>query len=176
MKCRKCGAELHPEQKVCIQCGEVTPAGGKFDVEEDRTWRPTLRQLQIVAVLVGIVILVLVLYKILYVVPPETVAKNWFETMLSRHYAVADDYVTSEFMQDLNSRMMDLRALAEMWLDDITSNNASYQFSAPTFNSPTNPHTARITVTIQSPDGQIVRQILMDLVRKGRRWKIDRVL
>lgn len=176
MKCRKCGAELHPEQKVCIQCGEVTPAGGKFDVEEERVWRPSARQLQIAGVLFALLILGFVLYKVFHVVPPEVVAKKWFETMLSRAYATADDYVTSTFEQDLSSRMMDMRALAETWIEDITANNASYSFSAPAFDNISNPHKARITITIQSPDGQIVRQILLDMVKNGRRWKVDRAL
>ncbi|MDH7601545.1 MAG: zinc ribbon domain-containing protein [Armatimonadota bacterium] len=176
MNCRKCGAELHPEQKVCIQCGEVTAAGGKFDVEEERAWRPTPRQLQAAGGLAALLILIFVFYKALHVVPPDVVAKNWFEAMLSRSYAAADDHVTTSFQQDLSARMMDMRALAETWIEDITANNAKYTFSPPEFDNSASPRKARIMITIQSPDGQIVRQVLLDMIKIGRRWKIDRAL
>lgn len=174
MRCRKCGAELHPEQKVCIQCGEVTPAGGKFDVEEERVWRPSPLQIKIAGGIVGLLILIYILYRLLHVVPPEVVAREWFEDMISRSYAAADNFITPSFEQHLSSRMMDLRALSEIWIEDIIGNKASYEFSAPALDNPANPRKARITITIKSPDGQILRQVLVDMRRVGRRWMIDR--
>lgn len=174
MRCRKCGAELHPEQRACIQCGELTPAGGKFDVEKERVWRPSPMQIKIAGGVLGLVILIYILYRVLHVVPPEVVAGEWFEDMLSRSYAAADKCITPKFEQYLSSRMMDLRALSDMWIEDIASNEASYEVGAPTFDNPGNPRTARITIIIKSPDDQILRQVLMDMRRIGRRWMIDR--
>ncbi|MCX8052417.1 MAG: hypothetical protein N3B12_01300 [Armatimonadetes bacterium] len=174
MNCRRCGAELHPEQKVCIQCGERTAAGGKFDVEEETHWRPSARQIQIVGAIVAVVILALILYKALHVVPPETVARNWFDAMLSRNFSKARTCITPKFDQDLTSKMMDMRALADMWLDDTNSYSASPRFGPPSYDRPNDPRRARIKIELRSPTGEIIREITLEMSRIGRAWKIDK--
>ncbi|MGB9619471.1 MAG: zinc ribbon domain-containing protein [Armatimonadota bacterium] len=176
MNCRKCGAELHPDQKVCIQCGERTAAGGKFDVEEERHWRPSPRLMQAVGAAVALLILILILYRALHVVPPEVVAEDWFNAMLSRNFSRARTMITPAFDQDLSARMMDMRALAEMWIEDINSYNATPRVSAPDYDKPTDPRRAIITITLQSNSGETARQIRLTLVRVGRVWKIAQAL
>ena len=176
MNCRKCGAELHPEQKVCIQCGERTAAGGKFDVEEEQHWRPSPTQVRIAGGAVALLLLVLILYNALHVVPPEVVAKDWFDAMLARSFARARTYVTPRFDEDLTARMMDMRALSDMWIEEVTSNRATYHVGPPVFDRPDDPRRAQITIRLQSPAGEVVREIRVEMVKVGRAWKVDQAM
>ena len=176
MNCRKCGAELHPEQKVCIQCGERTAAGGKFDVEEEQHWRPSPKQIRIVAGVAAVLLIVLLLYKVLHVTPPEVVAKEWFDAMLSRQFNVASRYVTPGYEQDLATRMMDPRSLADTYVEEVTTNRATYEISPPVFDSPSRPRRAAITITTKATGGQIVRQIQVQMAKVGRAWRVDQVM
>jgi len=176
VKCRKCGAELHPEQKVCIQCGERTAAGGKFDVEEERAWRPSARMVQIAGGVLVLLIVVLILYRALHVVPPEVVAEDWFDAMLSRNFSKARTCVTPKFDEDLSARMMDMRALAEMWIMEINDTGATPQVGAPVYDGTTNPRRAWVTITLRSQTGETAREIKLTMAKVGRRWKVDQAL
>ena len=176
MNCRKCGAELHPDQKVCIQCGERTAAGGKFDVEEEQRWRPSQKQIYVCAGVVAFLLLVLMLYKALHVVPPEVVAKDWFDAMLQRRFTAARSYVTPEFEQDLSARMMDMRALADTWIEEVSNNRATYQVGPPALDRPTNPRRADLTITMKYPGGQLAREIKVEMAKVGRAWKVDQAM
>ena len=176
MNCRKCGAELHPDQKVCIHCGERTAAGGKFDVDEEQHWRPTPKQMYIAGGIVALLLVIFLAHKVLYVTPPEQVAGKWFDAMVHRELSIARNYVTPRVEQELSTRMMDLRALADDYCSDITSNNGTYTVSPPAFDSPTTPKRADITITVNYAGGNGGREVRVQMAKVGRAWRIDRVM
>lgn len=172
LKCRKCGAELHPDQKACIACGETTSAGGKFDVEEEQHWRPTDIQIKIAAGVVGLILLILILHKLLYVQPVDEVAKEWFDAMVQRQLAVAKRLSASELEQNLSSQSLDLRGLSDLYVADITGSGGTYTFGQAQFDNPTRPKMADIEVPVKGPTGELLRVVKLHLIKVGRAWRV----
>lgn len=172
LKCRKCGAELHPDQKVCIVCGETTSAGGKFDVEEEQHWRPTALQVKIAAGVVGAILLIFILHKLLYVKPVDEVAKEWFDAVVQRQLAVAKRLSAPELEQNLATQSLDLRGLSDLYVTDITGSGGTYTFGQAQFDNPTRPKTADIEVLVKGPTGELLRIVKLHLVKIGRAWKV----
>jgi len=175
LKCRKCGAELHPEQRVCIECGERTAAGGKFYVEEEQHWWPSRKMIQIAVGAVGAVLLILILYSVLHVVPPDAVARNWFDAMVQRRVVDARAYVTPKFEQDLSTRMMDLAVLADEYLTEVVNNKATYDVGKPVYDRPDNPASAQVTIRIRYVGGGPGRDVVVQMAKVGRAWRINGV-
>lgn len=173
LKCRKCDAELHPQQKVCPECGTPTPAGGGFYVEEERKWRPTPRMIRIAAGAAALLLIVVIGYRVLHVVPADIVAKEWFGAMVGRQIAKARGYVTPRLEQELSGRMMDLRALADEYYTEVVNNQATYAVGTP---QSTGPKTASILIDVSYPGGEGGREVRLEMVKQGRRWMVDRIL
>jgi len=175
LKCRKCGAELAEGQRACLECGEATAAGGKFDYGEQKRFELTRNHILIVAGLVLLVIIVLVA-RGLRTIPPEQVAGEWFDAMLDRQMAVAHDYSTPTLEKELQSRMMDLRAVAEEYRIEVKDNRASFQVSEPVFDDPAKPRRAELTIRVTYPSGTVGREVQLQMVKVGRQWRVNRIL
>ena len=172
-KCRKCSMEMPARQKVCPRCGEITPAGGKFDVEEVERWRPSAKQMKIGGAAAAVVVLVWVLYAALHVVPPEVVADKWFGAMSSRSVLIAREHVTSGFEDALAVRMMSLQALSDEYNVETNTNRATYRVGKPFFRDSRH---AEVSVSLTYPDKSPGPEYKIQMVKIGRKWMVDQVL
>jgi hypothetical protein len=172
-QCRKCQAELDPKQKVCPRCGERTPAGGKFDVEEEQHWRPSPKAIKITAAVVVAIVLALVLYHSLHVVPPDIVAKQWFEAMVSRSLGTGGKLITPAFKDKLAAKMSNLTALADEMYTYVYTNSGTYRVGQPVYHGQSR---AEVTVFLTYPDNTPGPQIRIQMVKVGRRWMVDDVI
>lgn len=173
MNCRKCGAQLHPEQKVCIQCGAPTPAGGGFDVEEEQPWRPSRNMIYAAAGVLAVIIIVLVA-RSFRTVPAEVVAKEWFDAMAQRQIGKAERMVTRKFLDELASQNMNLLAIADEIYTRVNQDMATPSFGKPVYDVEDAPTTAEVTITLKPPQGPPSDTHLM-LVKVGRQWRVDSI-
>ena len=168
--CKKCGAELHENQKVCIRCGEVTEAGGKFEYGDNRIL-PDLSKLPMTKIyyglgaLVFIIILICVLCS-LRVTPPEKVCEEWFTCMYSQNTKGAEKLMTDEYVEE---KKLD----ASMTTDSmefhtaVTEEGNSYtieKYEAP------DKDTVSYVIGIAQNGEKIVT-----LKKVGRKWKVCEV-
>ncbi len=167
MKCVKCGAQLRDNQKVCIQCGTRTAAGGNFQVEQKEAWKPSLN-VKVAAAGAALLIILLIVTACLKIVPPETVAKQWFDSMVSRNYSKAANFHSQQFIAEMEQTMFDTRAKSDMIIDRLGGVQTPYTFSAPTT---TAPGQASVLVKFTSDDGQ-PGTITISLGKFGRKWLI----
>ena len=173
MKCTKCGAELHPDQKVCIECGARTVAGGGFDYGEEHKWQPSPKMIKIAAGAVAFVLLVFVAYKLLHVVPPETVAREWFDAMLQGQTKAAQRYITPKVEQDLQGRMTSLHDLSMEYRSD--ESQGTYTATPPVYSDANGTTVAEVTFSITFSSGQGGRDVRVQMVKVGRAWKINQI-
>jgi len=167
VKCVKCGAELRDEQKVCIQCGMRTAAGGHFHIEEKEAWKPS-RNVKCAAAGVVALLIIAVVAMSFRIVPPEVVTKQWFDSMISRDYSKAEQYHSQQFMDYMQQNMRDTRAISDELIDRLGGFQTPYTIGAPTF---TAPDQATVPVTFTSPDGG-PGTITVTLAKFGRKWLV----
>jgi len=167
LTCRKCGMELHEDQKVCIQCGARTIRGDGFDYTVQK-WRPSRRMI-IAAGVVLFALLVLMVANALRITPPGEVARKWFEGMYGRDVPVAKRMVTPNYVKFHEDRGMDLRSLSDEWSGEVIGSLAKPSYGKAVMNRGKN---ATVLITLTYPDGN-VRVVTIDLVRNGRRWMVD---
>ena len=173
MNCVKCGAELHPEQKVCIKCGTRTLAGGNFSVAEKDPWKPT-RNMKYAAAGAALLLIVVLIVSSLKVIGPEIITKEWFDAMVGRAYNKAEQYHSPEFTSKMQSGISDTRAISDYLYDDVVNNQAQYTVGEPTYDVPAAPTRANVMVTLKFADGH-ANETQIDLIKSGRRWLIDNV-
>lgn len=173
MNCVKCGAELRSDQKVCIVCGTRTVAGGNFDVEEKQAWKPT-RSMIYAAAGVALVLIIALVAMCLKTVPPDVVTKEWFDAMSQRECRKAEQLNSPEFVSKMQAGTSDTAALSDYLFDEVNGKQGKYAVGAPTYDIPSAPTRAQLTVTISYPEGP-PRMIPVDLVKSGRRWLIANV-
>jgi len=170
VNCVKCGAELHEDQKVCIQCGTRTAAGGHFHVEEKQAWRPSKNA--IYGAIGGALLLIIVIVAMsLRIVPPQTVAQQWFDSMVSRNYSKASRYHSEQFKHEMQTTMSDTQTKSEMIIDRLGGVQTAYTFGAP---STVSPGQVSVPVTFTGSDGQ-PGTITILLGQFGRKWLITGV-
>lgn len=169
MNCVKCGAELRDDQKVCIQCGTRTAAGGHFHIEEKERWKPT-RTTIYAAAGVALVLIIVLIVNGLRVVPPEVIAKEWFDAMVQREYNKAERYHSRPFAEKMQDGIDDTRAISDDLLGKAGSNP---QITVSKFPSQS-PAQATVMITYKSPDGEL-GQVFIYLAKQGRRWLITNV-
>ncbi len=175
LKCKKCGAELADGQRACLECGETTVAGGKFDYGEEKRFELTRNHVYAAAGIVLLVIIILIA-RGLRTVPPEQVADEWFDAMLQRQIARAQDYSTPNLEQELRQRSMDLRAVAEEYCVEVADNQATYQVTQPVFDNPTTPKSAQVTIRLTYKGGSPGSEVQLQMIRVGRQWRVNRIV
>ena len=175
LKCKKCGAELADGQRACIECGETTVAGGKFDYGETRQIKLTRKHKYAIAGAILLVIIVLIA-RGLRTVPPDKVAGEWFEAMVQRQVGRAQEYVTPKLEQDLQSRMMDLRAMSDEFYTEINDYRATYEVSPPAINDNAKPPTADVTIAIKYPGEGDPKNVRLQMVKVGRQWRVNKII
>lgn len=174
LECRKCGMELHPDQKVCIRCGERTPRGGGFDYGDNKEpWRPSPKVLY-TAGGVALLLLIVILVNALQVTPPEQVAQEWFDAVANRKVRVAENYVTDACNEELAGRFLDLRAVSDSLYEYIGDNSATWQVGKPKLNSAKKPTKATVIITMKSANGDM--PIELQMVKVGRKWMVDKII
>ena len=175
MNCTKCGAELHPDQKVCIQCGTRTAAGGQFEVEQPKEpWRPTKNM--IIGAGAAVVLLIIILVVLSQcTTPPEAVADEWFSAMSQRSMRKARHYLTPELQQRLGGGGGELMAMADEYYTAVLHEDATYTVGKPTYNAPKKPTRANVVIVISYPGGT-TGQVEIQLTKVGRRWLISQIV
>ena len=172
MQCRKCGAELHHEERVCARCGTRTPKGGGFYVEEEQKWRPSPLAIKIAAGVVALLLIVLIGHKLLHVTPPELVAEEWFSSLAGRRIGSAEALTSKACMADLTTRMQDLRSLSDDYYTEVVNNQAKYKLSAPAYRDPDH---VDISITLSYPGGDPKKVVSIAMVKYGRQWLVRSV-
>lgn len=173
MNCQKCGAELHPEQKVCLECGARTAAGGAFYVDEKQPWRPS-RNMIICAAAVVFLLIVVGIVSSLRTVPPEVVARQWFDALVQRQVRKAADMTTPQMQQTLAARNEDMRAISDEYHSAIVNDAAQWSIREPLLEPKNNPTRASVTIVLKYPDGHVA-EVIVQVVKVGRCWRIDGV-
>ncbi|MHB9036139.1 MAG: hypothetical protein ACYC64_05695 [Armatimonadota bacterium] len=174
MKCKKCGAELHEDQKVCLACGIRTERGDNYSFGEKEPWRPT-RNMYIGAAAALVLIIVVMILNSMRTVPPEVVAEEWFGAMSQRKVKVARSLSTPQLEEALISRGMDLMALSEEYYSEIADYNASFQVSKPQ-PAETTPNALAVNISITCNSGEPTRGHCVEMVKVGRQWRVDKVM
>lgn len=170
VQCRKCGEDLDPKQKVCPKCGERTAAGFKFDVEEEKHWRPSPTLVKIVVTAAVVLVTSSVLYNMLHVVPPENVANEWFSAMSSRSIGTSRELTTRGFEARLESKMSNLVALSDEYNLETYTNRATFRVGKPVYQDPSH---AQVTVFLTYPGNTPGPEVKVQLVKRGRKWMVD---
>ena len=147
-----------------------TAAGGHFHIEEEEAWKPS-QNVKYAAVGAALVLIIAILAMCLRVAPPETVAKRWFDSMISRNYAKAEQFHSRQFTEYMQQSMRDTRAVSDELIDRLGSFQTPYTAGAPTIVAPGQ---ATVAVTFTSPDGQ-PSTITVSLAQTGRKWLITSV-
>ncbi|MCE5314324.1 MAG: zinc ribbon domain-containing protein [Armatimonadota bacterium] len=173
MKCKKCGAELHEDQKVCIACGLRTERGDNYSFGEKGPWRPT-KNMYIGAAAVVVVIIVALILNSMRTVAPEVIADQWFTAMTQRQLKVARNLSTPQLEENLTSRGMDLMALSEEYYGDVTDNAGSFKIGKPQASDST-PNALTVNISV-AYDGLPGRDYCIEMVKVGRQWRVDKVI
>ncbi|MEN6371116.1 MAG: hypothetical protein ABFD64_03800 [Armatimonadota bacterium] len=167
-KCKKCGASLHPEQKVCLACGTQTdrwPGGPKAEEEPpvQIPWLP-------IGIIAGGLVLAIVLFALAMhfrIAPPDEVANKWLLAVTSRDVKRAKEFTTPDFEAMLADRPMSAEK-GDDYYDFMYNNDATYSVSKPRMESSL---VAYVTVTFKGKNGQSLSEnIRMELL--NRKWKI----
>jgi|GEM_PF-820888 hypothetical protein len=172
IKCKKCGASLHPEQKMCMACGAPTDLMPGIAAEE-KSILQTLpwKKIAYIGIPALVVILIIVLILSLRETPPDKVTKQWLDAVTSRRFDAAKKFTTEEFEKMGYDQPMSERKSDEYYLF-IYNNEADYTVSPPQYNSPQQPTEAVVTITFTGKNGQtLVEQIR--LVHEENGWKIS---
>ncbi|MBI2844212.1 MAG: hypothetical protein HYX78_12495 [Armatimonadetes bacterium] len=172
MKCKKCGQSLHPDQKVCLDCGTQTDRWPGGPAREEKPpieipWTP-------VAIIGGGLLIVIVLVVIawnLRVVPPDQVTMKWLDAVASRNVNRAKDYTTEHFESLIADRPMSAEKSDEYY-QFVYNNDATYTVTEPIYDAAKNPTSASVAVTLKGENGQNL-QDRYQLVRVDRAWKLD---
>jgi hypothetical protein len=170
--CKKCGTQLHEDQKVCIACGIRTERGDNFSFGEKEPWRPT-RNVYIGAATVLVLMIAVMVLNSMRTVPPEIVAEQWFGAMTQRKLKVARELSTPELEAGLNSRGMDLMALSDEYYSEISDNDASFQVSKP---KRAGQNSLAVNISVIYGGGGAGRGCYVEMVKIGRQWRIDKVM
>lgn len=173
IECRKCGAELDPKQKVCPRCGERTAAGGKFHVEDEVHWRPSPTAIKVAVGVFLVVLIAIILRGTIHVAPPEAVAKEWFEAMTTRSIGAARECVTPAFESSLSTRQMSLISLSDEYFAEVDQYQARYSIAKPVYRNPSH---AEVSVHLTYPGTAPSSEVKIQMVKVGRRWKVDGVM
>ena len=171
MNCRKCGVELHEDQKVCIACGARTAAGGEFYVEEEKAWRPS-RNVLIGAGILVFILIILMIANSLRVTPPGSVAMEWFDAMSQRQFSRARDCMTPELEQRLITSSMDMMAIGDGFYEAVNNNEARVSLGTVT-EQPAGVVTVKINLRYPARGPN---EVIVKLVKSGRAWKINELV
>lgn len=172
MKCKTCGQSLHPDQKVCLNCGTETDRwpGRKAEVETAELQIP-----KNLAAMVGggLFLLILIVVLVLYyrIIPPDQVAKSWLEAVMSRQVDLAKEYTTPKFESMIADRPYSAE-MADQYYQFVTDFKPTCAVSAPWYNDPAHPTIAAVTTKLIGNNGQSMQESYR-LVRVGRAWKLD---
>lgn len=174
VQCRKCGADLVRDQKVCPQCGELTAAGGKYDIEQEPPpWRPSPRMIKAAAAILAAVLVLAIIIKATRKETPDTVADKWFRALASRNVLSAQQYVTPKLLETLGTRMMSLTTISEEYVTEMSINRSEPKLGKAVYRGADQ---AEVLLTFTRPDGSPGPQFRLVLVKMDGEWKIDRVL
>lgn len=171
MKCKKCGTELHEDQKVCIACGTRTIRGDNYDYGSQVAWRPSRNMIIVAAAVAGIIIAVMILNS-MRTIPPKDVAQEWFMAMSQRKVKDARELSTPQLEQDLQSRGMDMMAISDEYYGEITSNGGTFAVGNP---KPAG-KCMSVDVSVTYSNGEPARTYCLKIAKVGRQWRVDKVL
>ena len=163
---------MREEQKACFQCGALTLAAGMYYIEEKKRWTPS-RNMIIAAVVLVLVLIGSMVASSMRTVPADEVVKQWFAEMVDRRPYIAENYVTPQLEQYLAKRQSDLRSLSDDYYDRVVNQSGTYNVSIPSYDSPSDPKVAVVTINGQAARGAFQYQVHM--VKVGRQWLIDSV-
>ena len=172
IKCHKCGAELRSEQKVCLQCGTRTIAGGNFEIHDKEPFQitPTMKKAALGA---GLLILLLIIIQSLRVTPPDVVAQTWFNAMANRNYNKAERFHSNAFASEMQEGVSDTRAISDRIYDELNAKQAKAAVGEAVYTQGV-PTQATVNISLTYPDYTGTVQVV--LTKIGRRWMIERLV
>lgn len=173
VKCHKCGAELRSEQKVCIQCGTRTIAGGNFEIHEKQPFQITSSMKKVAAAAAALV-LVLLLAQCLRVTPPDAVAQTWFNAMAQRDYNKAAKFHSPDYASSMQDGISDTRAVSDFIYDELNARQAKGKVGQAVYTAGAS-NQATVDIALSYPDGQ-ARTMQVAFAKIGRKWLIERLV
>jgi len=169
MKCEKCGGQIDPKGRYCMECFE--PAPSPFADEEKK---PIPKQaIYAGAGLVVLIVLVSVILS-LRTMPPDRVAMEWLEACASANGLRAMKYTTDEFEASGSiDRKMSYEKIEE-YATNRRETGLTFTPHPPVYDRPKRPTSAEVVVTFHYGKGlDYDRKIILRKV--GRDWKVDDV-
>ena len=165
LTCKKCLSELHEDQKVCIVCGTRTIRGDGYDWEHlGWQWRKPAKY---IAGAIALFYLIVLIVNVVRVDPPEVVTKKWFDCLLERKLSKARYLSTPAFERSLADNNDDMRAVSDEYILLLNGDAARYKVSKPQLTG------GKAVVRITIGAGLDQRKIDVELVKVGRRWKVN---
>ncbi|MFQ3549672.1 MAG: zinc ribbon domain-containing protein [Armatimonadota bacterium] len=179
-KCQKCGAELSDTQKVCVVCGAYTAAAGVFYEEEKKNLEIPPKYLWIGGAAIALILIIIILAKVLHVDPPETVAKQWAQSLANRQLKDARALTLPSFDESARERLMDVASLADDISNYVKEKNADIEVKeisetqvAMTSEAPANIKIFMINFVY--PEGAS-KTLIVQIQKEGRHWKVAKLL
>lgn len=170
MHCPKCDTQLTSEQKVCVKCGAYTPASGYF-YQDSKEFQLT-KTSKLLILILGFFLVFLLLYKLIHITPPHAVAEQWLKAMTSRQINHAAKLVTEDFKSALIDNFSDMREVSDNLYVDASLPGASLVVKKANMDHSLAGNRANVAALILH-NGKTIKQMEIELVLQGRKWKIN---
>lgn len=171
MLCPKCNAELTSDQKVCVLCGALTPASGYY--YDDRPKFHFTKHLRIFLYIIGCIFFLFTLYFFLRVIPPQQVAIDWLNAMCNRRINYGASMITENFRSALSEQFSDMREVSDILYTDSSSAQSTLIVGDPDYQETAKQTIAIVPAALVDINGQIIRNMRVELVKEGRHWRIN---
>ncbi len=96
--------------------------------------------------------------------------------MANRQIGLAETYVTPQMEQVLANKSWSLQAMSDDYVSMISDNQATYAVGKPRFGTPDNPGGAEVTVSMKYATRGVGRDVIIQLVKDGRTWRVNNVI
>ncbi|MBO7394106.1 MAG: hypothetical protein J6U98_07910 [Abditibacteriota bacterium] len=168
--CKKCGAELHENQKVCIKCGEVTEAGGNFEYGSNRIL-PDLSKLPMDKIYYGLgalafIIILICVICAMRVTPPDKICREWFVCMYSQNTKGAEKYMSDEYAEE---KKLDASMTTDAQEYHTAVTEEGNKYTIKKYEEPAK-DTVSYVIGIEQNGEKVVT-----LKKMGRKWKVCEV-
>lgn len=164
---------MRSEQKVCIQCGTRTMAGGNFGIPEKEPFRIN-RSMKWIAAAAVLVIIALLIAKAMSITPPDVNAQLWFDAMAGRDYNRAEQFHAPQFTAKMESGVTDTRAISDYIYEELTAKQGQGTAGKPVY-VPGHPNEATVDIAMTYGDGH-TGTIQVVFTKIGRKWLVRKLV
>jgi hypothetical protein len=171
--CKKCGGKIDPRGNYCMECLQTVHTVDNQDPIEERKLPVKAIAIAGGALLFIILICIFIATRPL---PPERVAEEWLNKLLSYRLQDAVNYTTPQFEQ--SNGFIDQRGAsydrADEFKDMVDNEDAKYVISKPKYSKAGKKQMASVDLTFTKGNGEVLIYDLVMVRQKSGHWKIDR--